>query len=202
MDNNIERYYTIPYTIKADWKGSLVPIVIFDLPMVCAVFALRQIVPIWVNVIIISFIPLLFWGLLSTFEIKITEDRIIYKEFFIKNIEMLYSNIISVKFASGVCQTSGWGHGFFRLVIHDKAKDEPLIVNMKILTKRDLAILVDALLTKNSSIKTDKSVDKIRATKLNEVILTSLRINVAQIFWILFSMTIGIALISRIFFKK
>lgn len=202
MGNNIEKYYTIPYVIKADWKGFLVLIVLSDLPMAFAVFAMRQIAPIWVNVIIISFIPLVFFGLLSTFEIKIAEDRIIYKEFFIKNVEILFLNIISVKFASGVSQTSDWGHGFFRLVIRDKAKDEPLIVNIKLLTQRDLAILVDALLTKNPSIKSDKSVDKIRAKKLNEVILTSLRINVAQIFWVLFSMTIGIALVSRIFFKK
>jgi len=200
---NFQKQYPLPYKIKADWKGFSILLFVFEIPFIIMAIAFAgQQIPLWICGIIAAFLPACWWFLLSTFGIIITDDRIICKSLFSKDEEMLLAEIKSVKFAYGLNKSTKRGYGFFQLVIAHKVKSKPIIINMKMLSGKDLAILVDALLTKNPSIETDKNVERIRDKELKEVVSTALKMSMGQIIWWLLSIAIGTALVRLIFLKK
>ena len=195
---------TLPYRIKADGKGLLILFFLVEIIFIFGVVvsAIRCPMPLWANIFMITFLPLSWGFLLATFEIKIAENKIICKEFFNKNKEILFSDIKSVKFAYGLGKSTARGYGFFQLVIAHKAKIKPIIINIEMLSTKDLTTLVDVILTKNPSIEADKNVERIREKKLNEVLSTAMKLSVGQISWWLLLMAIGMVSLRSICYKK
>ncbi len=165
MDNltKIKGTYKFPYEIKAEWTVYFVFSILFG-PTVLLLLAAYYKNPdsnMWQAVLAAFGILTMFLIWISYFKITLNPDGIFYKTLFSKGFRVNFSDINKVEigigmYASGSGQQGRQRGSYYRLNIVTHSSEVPFSINMKLLSKKDLAILVDSIVAANSSVKLDK----------------------------------------------
>jgi hypothetical protein len=165
MDNllKVKGTYRLPYAIKAEWTGYLIFSILFiPISLLWVVVAFKNpsqnfLLPNLIPLVILTIF--LIW--LASLKIVLNSDGIFYKTLFSKGFKIKFSEIEKVgvdigMYPSGSEQQGSQRRGYYRFNIFKHDVGDPFAVYMKPFSKRDLAILIDAIMVANPSVKLDK----------------------------------------------
>jgi hypothetical protein len=195
MLSKVSGTYSIPYIIKAEWTSYLVFSIIFGPVTILGTIIVFQDPTGW-PILLIGAILLgyfLFW--IDSLRISLLEDKIVYKSMF-SSKEVLYSNIKKMQINIGI-KRGQKGKGFYRLEIYSGSSKGVLTINMKPFSKRDLAILADAVTTKNPHVETDDLIRAIKEDNFKAVTSAGLR-KVWQIILYVFAVSLAFSMIRAL----
>ncbi len=167
MDNliRVKNTYKLPYTIRAGWTSYVVPtsIIFGPLSLVAVLVAFKSpshaqsfLLP---DLIIFGSLTFfLIW--IASFKIVLNSDSISYKTLFSKGLQVKFSEIKKVEIDIGMhssrSKQSGRQKSYYSLNIFTHSPKQHLSINMKPFSKRDLAILIDAIMVANPSVELDR----------------------------------------------
>ena len=155
--------YKLPHVIKAEWTAYLVFSILFG-PISLLSLAAYYKNPdsnMWQAVLISIGILTLFLVWIAYFKIILNSDGVIYKTLFSKGFKAKFSEIKKAEIdigmrSSGNEQLGRQKGGYYRFNIFTHSSELPFTINMKLFSKRDLAILIDAIMVTNPSVELDK----------------------------------------------
>ena len=175
--------YTLPYAIKAEWAGHMIFSILFiPISLLWIVVAYKNqsqnfLLPILIPWIILTIF--LVW--LASFKIILRTGSIFYKTLFSKGKEIPYTNIKNVEIdiglfpsGSGLCERAS-RRGFYRLNLFRHAIEEPVTINMKPFSKRDLAIIVDRITVANPSVGLDELSQSLKDGDFGPIVKAGIR---------------------------
>ena len=162
---NSKPIYPIPYFIKAEWTAYLIFSIIF-VPVSLLwtfLFFKNPHSNDWIAVLIsIVFLGVFMWWI-GSFKITIDQHQITYKTLFSRLNIVNIADISKLEVSVGlVGSESSTNNAYYRLIIHTKNAEYPLIINLKPFSTKDIIILVNALSFINPSIELDELSQSLR----------------------------------------
>jgi len=176
--------YNLPYTIHVEWTAYLIfstlllPIV---LVFILTTYANRTSADNLIFELIILAILSSIFICLKSFKIILKEESLCYKYLFFKSREILYSDIQSANIEVGITSVKATNKPFYRLNLYKDYSEEPLTINMKSFSKRDLAIIIDRLVTVNPGIVLDELSQNLIEGNFKPIVNTGIR-RILQLF--------------------
>lgn len=208
-EKKLTEAYSLPYAIKTEWTSFLVFSILFVPFAIIGIICLLN-DPDNIFKSFLSFFGwCLSWGMwvismswLLCFKITLEEDKIIYRTLlswlFRKN-EVRFSDIEKVEIKIGTGKERARKNAFYRLNIYDNSlhKKDPLTINMKPFSQRDLAIIADVISTKNPSARLDNKILALKKGNFNPIISEGIR-KIWQLAFSLFIVFLALAIIRAI----
>jgi len=190
----------LPYTIKAEWTGYLVFSIIY-VPI-----ALLGAAAVYKNPssdsLPLLYIPLLVLGLFfvwfESFRIVLSTDGVSYKTLFSRGFNVRFPQVKKLEidvglYPSGSEKQAVRGRGFYRFNLFTNDAATPFSINMKPFSKRDLAILTDAIVARNPSVMLDERSRRLKEGDFKPVLSEGLR-KMWQILLAVFGMLLALGL--------
>lgn len=186
--------YSLPYTIKAEWTAYLIFSIICG-PFILLALWRANTDTSWVSPTIVFFfiwVLAMFW--IYSFKIKILEDKIVYKTLFARIKEVLFLNISKIDIKIGM-NRDGRNKGYYRFNIHQNLSEEPIIINIKPFSQRDLAVLTDVICTKVPSVIMDDLTHELKDGNFKPIISAGVK-KMWQIALVIFIAFLVVAIIK------
>ena len=195
--------YGLPHIIRAEWTGYLI-FSIFFIPISLLWIIVGYKNPSQ-NLLLPDLIPwiiltiFLIW--LASFKIVLNTNGIFYKTLFSKGSEIKLSQVKKVEIAVGIypSERERTARGsYYRLNIFRNDIEKPFSINIKPFSKRDIAILIDAITIQNPSVELDKLSQNLKEGNFRSITSAGIRKFWQVLLW-LFWLFLTLILISHFF---
>ncbi len=160
--------YSLPYKFGSEWIAYLVFSIIFIPIGISSIFIALEDPEAYLFALFSVFLSVGFLFFIGSFKVEIREYRVIYKTLFskqeipIEEIQRLDMIITTVQNVPAY---------YLNMISHD----EKLSINMKPFSKKDLAILIDLVATKNNKIELNELATELREGKYSKINNESIR---------------------------
>lgn len=202
--------YSLPYIIKMEWQSALFLLcLIAILPILMGIVIWRDPASIIVNIKSIEgllmltisiLLPLWIIRFIYALEIRLLEDRIIYRTLYkgilFKTQAVFYSELAKIEIKIG---NIGKGWGLEHLHIYNKSFKEILVIGLTSFSRKDWAVIIDAIVKKAPSIEIDHFAEQVKEGYFKPINYEDIR-QFWQIMWWVFLLSLGIPII--IFLEK
>jgi hypothetical protein len=188
--------YNLPYIIKVEWTAYTVFSIIF-IPFLVSALVLQDIQA--QSLVLVLFLIAIVW--LERFKISLTASSIEYQTLLSGKHSIDFSEIDKVEVDIGFSQYSaGWQHyyksrtqAYYRLNILQNGQ-KTLTINMKPFSRRDLAIVMDAIYSHNPNIKMDDYSRSLKDGDFKPILMGGIK-KMWQVMLFIFSFSLAISLL-------
>ena len=184
--------YQLPYVVKAEWTTYFIFSLLFGpIALLWLVgYFKNPVANAWAPLLILFLVLTLFLVWAAALRVILEKDRIIYQTLFSRRRELFFSDVKKVKISIGL---------YYQLNLFGARNSQPLTINMKPFSRRNLAIIIDAVASENQAVELDRLSVSLVEGDFKPIISAGVK-NVWQVFLWIFWIFFAISLV-RFFFQ-